>query len=87
MYVDERGEGVMFALPRSFDEFSLVHGRLGCGATWAVVLDPYGVHVGRKVQFSYGDATGPEASALASATRTVAITACCAARSFAGVPG
>ena len=27
------GEGVMIALPRSLDEPSLVHGRLGCGAT------------------------------------------------------
>ena len=26
--VDERGEGVMLAPPRSFDESSLVHGRL-----------------------------------------------------------
>lgn len=27
--IDERGEGVMFASPRSLDEGSLVHGRLG----------------------------------------------------------
>jgi hypothetical protein len=37
--VDERGEGVMLASPRPFDGFSLVHGRLDCGATTAVVLD------------------------------------------------
>lgn len=28
------GEGVMIAIPRSLDEPSLVHGRLGCGAAW-----------------------------------------------------
>jgi hypothetical protein len=27
----ELGEGVMIAIPRSLDEPSLVHGRLGCG--------------------------------------------------------
>src|SRR5690349_10908923 len=37
--VDEVGEGVMLALPRSLDESSLVHGRLVCGTPWAVVLD------------------------------------------------
>ena len=79
----------MLALPRSFDEFSLVHGRLDCGATWAVVLDSVWRPSRAKgsVRVATGDATGPDASALASATRTVAITACCAARSFAGVPG
>ena len=35
----ELGEGVMIALPRSLDESSLVHGRLGCGAPMVVVLD------------------------------------------------
>ena len=37
--VDERGEGVMIAPPRSLDEPSLVHGRLGCATTTAVVFD------------------------------------------------
>ena len=35
--VDERGEGVMIAPLRAFDELSLVHGRLDCVTTWAVV--------------------------------------------------
>ena len=37
--IDERGEGVMLASPRSLDEVSLVHGRLWCGTATAVVLD------------------------------------------------
>ena len=37
--VDELGEGVMIALPRASDELSLVHGRLDCVTTWAVVFD------------------------------------------------
>src|SRR4051812_18473932 len=37
--VDEVGEGVMLALPRSLDESSLVHGRLECGTSRVVVLD------------------------------------------------
>ena len=34
----ELGEGVMIALPRSLDESSLVHGRLGFGTPLVVVL-------------------------------------------------
>jgi hypothetical protein len=37
--VDELREGVMIARPRSLDETSLVHGRLGCGTAVMVVLD------------------------------------------------
>ena len=37
--VDELGEGVMIAPLRAFDELSLVHGRLDCVTTWAVVFD------------------------------------------------
>ena len=40
--VDERGEGLMIAIPRSLDETSLVHGRLGCGTATVVVLTGYG---------------------------------------------
>ena len=40
--VDEYGEGLMIALPRSFDEPSLVHGRLGCGTATVVVHTGYG---------------------------------------------
>src|SRR6185503_892561 len=39
------GEGVMIALPRSLDEPSLVHGRLGCGRDREVALTAYGVTV------------------------------------------
>src|SRR6478752_10592488 len=37
--VDESGEGVMIAPLRPLDELSLVHGRLDCVTTWAVVFD------------------------------------------------
>ena len=37
--VDERGEGVMIAPLRASDELSLVHGRLDCVTTMAVVSD------------------------------------------------
>ena len=37
--VDELGEGVMIASLRASDELSLVHGRLDCVTTWAVVFD------------------------------------------------
>ena len=48
--VDERGEGVMIALPRSLDETSLVHGRLGCGTAPVVVLTGYGAWPASTVQ-------------------------------------
>jgi hypothetical protein len=37
--IEKLGEGVMIATPRKLDECSLVHGRLECDTTWAVVLD------------------------------------------------
>ncbi len=37
--VDQSGEGVMIASPRAVDKLSLVHGRLDCATTWAVVFD------------------------------------------------
>jgi hypothetical protein len=39
MHVDEHREGVMIAPLCSFDDGSLVHGRLSFGTPWAVVLD------------------------------------------------
>src|SRR4029078_8507487 len=38
-HVEEVGEGVMVAPPRSLDESSLVHGRLVSDTAWVVVLD------------------------------------------------
>ena len=38
-HVEQQREGVMIALPCPLDECSLVHSRLDCGTTWAVVLD------------------------------------------------
>jgi hypothetical protein len=43
--VGKLGEGVMIAVPRSLDEPSLVHGRLGCGAALVTALTAYGVAV------------------------------------------
>ena len=41
----ELGEGVVIAFPRSLDEPSLVHGRLGCHCDRMVALTAYGVSV------------------------------------------
>jgi hypothetical protein len=37
--VDERGEGVMIAMPGPVDELPLIHDRLACDTAWVVVLD------------------------------------------------
>jgi hypothetical protein len=49
----------MIAVPRSLDEPSLLHGRLGCGAALVTALTAYGVAVsgtvlGRRVQGRLG---------------------------------
>ena len=41
----EFGEGVMIAPPRSLDESTLVHGRLGIGTAWRSCSLAYGVGV------------------------------------------
>lgn len=56
--VDDRGKGVMIAIPRSLDETSLIHDRLGYGTATVVAHIGYGVPPPGTVQRSSRERAG-----------------------------